>query len=45
MKMSGIQFNKSRFNWEAKDRLLELEQFKQECNLLFQGPQIHRRLD
>ena len=38
MKMSGMQFNKPRFDWEAKDRLLELEQFKQECNVLFQGP-------
>ena len=38
MKMSGMQFNKPRFNWEAKDRLSELEQFKQECNVLFQGP-------
>ena len=29
---------KPRFDWEAKDRLSELEQFKQECNMLFQGP-------
>ena len=36
--MSGMQFNKPRFDWEAKDRLSELEQFKQECNVLFQGP-------
>ena len=33
-----MQFNKPRFNWEAKDRLSELEQFKQECSVLFQGP-------
>ena len=38
MKMSGMQFNKPRFNWKAKDRLSELQQFKQECNVLFQGP-------
>ena len=38
MKMSGMQFNKPRFDWEAKDRLSELEQFKQECKVLFQGP-------
>ena len=38
MKMSGMQFNKPRFDWEAKDRLSELEQFKQEYNVLFQGP-------
>ena len=36
--MLGMQFNKPRFNWDAKDRLLELEQFRQECNVLFQGP-------
>ena len=36
--MSGMQFNKPRFDWEAKDRLSELAQFKQECNVLFQGP-------
>ena len=36
--MSGMQFNKPRFDWEAKDRLLELEQLKRECNVLFQGP-------
>ena len=33
-----MQFNKPRFDWEAKDRLSELEQFKQECSVLFQGP-------
>ena len=33
-----MQFNKSRFNWEVKDHLSELEQFKQECSVLFQGP-------
>ena len=38
VKMLGMQFSKPRFDWEAKDRLLELEQFKQECNVLFQGP-------
>ena len=34
----AMQFNKPKFDWEAKDRLSELEQFKQECNVLFQGP-------
>ena len=33
-----MQFNKPRFDWEAKDCLSELEQFKQECIVLFQGP-------
>ena len=36
--MSGMQFSELRFDWEAKDRLSELEQFKQECNVLFHGP-------
>ena len=34
----AMQFNKPRFNWEAKDHLSELEQFKQECSVLFHGP-------
>ena len=33
-----MQFNKPKFDWEAKDHLSELEQFKQECSILFQGP-------
>ena len=33
----AMQFNKTRFNWEANDCLSELEQFKQECSVLFQG--------
>ena len=33
-----MQFNKPRFDWGAKDHLSELEQFKQECSVLFQGP-------
>ena len=33
----AMQFNKPRFDWEAKDRLSELEQFKQECSVLFLG--------
>ena len=34
----AMQFNKLKFDWEAKDCLSELEQFKQECSVLFQGP-------
>ena len=34
----SMQFNKPKFNWEAKDCLSELEQFKQECSVLFDGP-------
>ena len=33
----SMQFSKSRFDWEPKDRLSELEQLKQECTILFQG--------
>ena len=36
--MSGMQFNKPRFDWDVKDRLSKPEQFRQECNVLFQGP-------
>ena len=34
----SMQFNKPKFDWEAKNRLPELEQFKQECSVLFNGP-------
>ena len=34
----AMQFNKPKFDWEVKDRLSELEQFKQKCSVLFQGP-------
>ena len=34
----AMQFNKPKFEWEVKDCLSELEQFKQECSVLFQGP-------
>ena len=34
----AMQFNKPRFDWETKDRLSKLEQFKQECSVFFQGP-------
>ena len=33
-----MQFNKPKFDWEAKDQLSELEQFKQECSVLFNRP-------
>ena len=35
-----MEFNKPRFNWEARDWLSELEQFKQECSVLFDGPLV-----
>ena len=34
----SMQFNKPKFDWEVKDWLSELEQFKQECSVLFDGP-------
>ena len=34
----SMQFNKPKFDREAKDQLSELEQFKQECSVLFNGP-------
>ena len=34
----SMQFNKSKFDWEAKGHLSELEQFKKECSVLFDGP-------
>ena len=33
-----MQFNKPKFDCEAKYCLSELEQFKQECSVLFDGP-------
>ena len=33
-----MQFNKPKFDWEAKCCLSELEQFKQKCSVLFNGP-------
>ena len=36
--MMAMQFNKPKFDWEARDHLSELEQFKQECSVLFDGP-------
>ena len=34
----AMQFNKPKFDWEVKDHLSELEQFKQVCSVLFHGP-------
>ena len=33
----AMQFNRPKFDWEVKDHLSELEQFKQESSVLFQG--------
>ena len=34
----AMQFNKPKFDWEAKDCLSELEESKQECSVLLEGP-------
>ena len=37
-KVSGLQLVKPRFEWDAKDKLTETEQFKADCEILFHGP-------
>ena len=37
-KVSGLQLVKPRFDWEAHDKLTEIEQFKADCKILFEGP-------
>ena len=37
-KLGGLQMVKPSFDWESKDKLTELEQFKANCNILFNGP-------
>ena len=37
-KVSGLQLVKPRFEWDAKDKLTEVEQFKADCKILFDGP-------
>ena len=36
--VSGLQLVKPRFKWDAKDKLTEIEQFKADCKILFDGP-------
>ena len=36
--MSGLNYYKPKFNWHAIDKLLELDHFKAECEVLFNGP-------
>ena len=38
LKVSGLQLVKPRFDWEACDKLPEIEQFKVDCKILFEGP-------
>ena len=37
-KVGGLQFSRPVFDWESKDKLTELSQFKADCNILFTGP-------
>ena len=36
--MAGLNYYKSKFNWDALDKLSELDRFKSECEVLFNGP-------
>ena len=37
-RLGGLQLSKPSFDWGASDRLTELEQFKVDCDILFNGP-------
>ena len=37
-KVSGLQLVKPRFDWEAHDKLTEIEQIKADCKILFEDP-------
>ena len=37
-KVGGLQFSRPVFDWESKDKLTELGQFKADCAILFNGP-------
>ena len=37
-RLGGLQMVKPSFNWGARDKLTELEQFKVDCHILFNGP-------
>ena len=36
--MAGLNYYKPKFNWDALDKLSELDSFKSECEVLFNGP-------
>ena len=36
--MAGLNYYKPKFNWDAIDKLSELDRFKAECEVLFNGP-------
>ena len=37
-KVGGLQFSRPAFDWDSKDKLTELGQFKADCHILFSGP-------
>ena len=37
-KVSGLQLVKPSFDWGSRDKLTEIEQFKVDCKILFDGP-------
>ena len=36
--MVGLNYYKPKFDWDALDKLSELDRFKSECEVLFKGP-------
>ena len=38
LRLGGLQLSKPVFDWGASDNLTELEQFKADCDILFNGP-------
>ena len=37
-RVGGLQFSRPAFDWNSKDKLTELGQFKADCQVLFSGP-------
>ena len=38
LKVSGLQLVKPKFKWDARDKLTEIENFKADCKIPFDGP-------
>ena len=36
--MADLNYYKAKFNWDTLDKLSELDRFKAECKVLFEGP-------
>ena len=37
-KVSGLHLVKPKYEWDTRDKLTEIEQFKADCRILFEGP-------